>query len=192
MAMSLAGFVVLACCAQAPSDYFPSKEGMTWTYVWEDGKVDKVTCEGTQSLDELEYLVYAFDVQDGASQRKEWYYLGEWEGRDGVLYCGTDMDAEEPMDDCRDNPQLLLKTGTKKGDTWEHRDDDRVTKYEHQGEEEVTVPAGTYKAVKVRKSYTLAGDPCTTTTWYVKGVGLVKMEMDTGGAKSTMTLKEVK
>ncbi len=36
----VAAMLALAC--DDVSEYFPSKEGTKWTYVWEDGKLDKI------------------------------------------------------------------------------------------------------------------------------------------------------
>lgn len=190
--MTIALAAAFACLCQEEAEYFPAKKGTAWTYVWEDGKVDKVVSRGTVKKGGWEYAVFDFDVQNGASKRNEWYYIGEWEGFKGVMYCGQSLDADEPEHDCDTNPILLIKFGAKKGDSWKREEEGRVTTFEHLGEEEVAVPAGKYKAIGIRRSYVLAGEKCATTDWYAKGVGLVKKEDTTGTLKSTMQLKEVK
>jgi hypothetical protein len=182
--------MIFALCAalQDVSEYCPTRQGMTWTYVWEDGKIDKVVSEGMKEVGEWEYLCLAFDVQNGASQRKEYFWFDEG----SVTYVGTDLEADEPAHDVQENPRYILKAGAKKGDTWEWVDGEHVTKFEHLGEEEVTVPAGKYRALKVQYRYTLVGEACVVTEWYAKGVGLVKKVDVTGTAKSEMVLKEVK
>lgn len=66
------------------------------------------------------------------------------------------------------------------------------------GEEEITVPAGTFKAWKVKTKTDDSGKTkATIYTWFVKGVGPVKIELDstmnsTAGSlkiKSRMELK---
>jgi len=65
------------------------------------------------------------------------------------------------------------------------------------GFEKVTVSGKTYDALKLREDATLSGDKpekWKTTTWFAKGVGFVKLEIDRTlkgqpSVKSTMTLK---
>ncbi len=66
-------------------------------------------------------------------------------------------------------------------------------------EESVTVPAGTYKALKIDQTITInqtvGGRPVNTTThntaWYVKGVGLVKTQNGTGTSSYTMEAQTI-
>lgn len=190
--MELALAAALACLAQ-DADYFPTKKGMTWTYVWDDKKIDKVTCTGTKKRGDFEYHVFHYDVQNGSAQRNEWFFVGKWEGRHGAMYCGIDLDAEEPPHDVDENPIVVLSfDAKKKGDTWKREDDGKTMTWVHEGEEEVSVPAGKYRCVRIRRDYELAGEKSSITSWYAKGVGLVKSEELIGKLKSTMELKEVK
>ena len=75
------------------------------------------------------------------------------------------------------------------------------------GEESVTVPAGTYDALKVEVTRTTAakfsGTPAgvklpemppstaTSTEWWVKGIGMVKMVTKSEGTTSTVEAKSV-
>jgi hypothetical protein len=64
-------------------------------------------------------------------------------------------------------------------------------------EEDVTVPAGTYHALKVKMEITintqLTPTPITTTTetWFVKGIGMVKSMSSSNGIQSTTEATEV-
>ncbi len=169
-------------------DFFPLKEGTKWTYVWEDKKEDVVVVEGKKTIDDVEYTVLKFDVQDNASTRREYYAATD----DGIFCYGCNLENEDEADDSRESPFPIVKLGAKKGDMWEHKDGDRVTKYEHMGEDEVAVPAGKYKAIKIVHTGDIAGTKNVTTEWFAKGVGIVKKVSDTGGSVSTMELKSVK
>lgn len=70
------------------------------------------------------------------------------------------------------------------------------------GEESVTVPAGTYTAMKVELKRTTTSEisgssvkippsTATSTEWWVKGIGMVKTVTKDGGATSTVEAKSV-
>lgn len=66
------------------------------------------------------------------------------------------------------------------------------------GEEQVTVPAGTFTAKKVQQDIQISGEvtgastiTTHTTSWFVKDVGLVKSETNTNGAISGMQAVEI-
>ena len=49
------------------------------------------------------------------------------------------------------------------------------------GYENVTVPSGTFNALKIEQSTSMGGpEPMIQTLWYVQDVGMVKSEMDIG------------
>ena len=54
----------------------------------------------------------------------------------------------------------------------------------------MSVPAGTFQAMKVTTSVVQGGAPVMKTYWYAPGVGLVKSMTDTGSVKSTTELLE--
>jgi hypothetical protein len=56
------------------------------------------------------------------------------------------------------------------------------------GAEEVVVPAGRFKAVKVVTNMTQGGTRVTKTYWYANWIGLVKAMTDTGSVQSTTEL----
>jgi hypothetical protein len=80
-------------------------------------------------------------------------------------------------------PIQLLKTPPKVGTKWES---DAGGRYEVTKEEDVEVPAGKYKAVRVEQ---VNGDQ-TTTLWFAPTVGLIKMT--TAGSELVTLLKEFK
>ena len=49
------------------------------------------------------------------------------------------------------------------------------------GYENVSVPAGTFNALKIEQSSDMGGpEPMVQTLWYVQDVGMIKSEMDIG------------
>jgi len=80
-------------------------------------------------------------------------------------------------------PIQLLKTPPKVGTKWEL---DGGARYEVTKEEDVEVPAGKFKAVRVEQ----VNGGTTTTLWFAPTVGLVKMAV--GGSAQVTVLKEFK
>ena len=73
---------------------------------------------------------------------------------EGVLYCGYREIDEYQVWETPASPTLELKFGVKKGDSWTSKRFDNEVSYEHAGEVEVEVPAGTYKAIKIVQTCT--------------------------------------
>jgi hypothetical protein len=71
-------------------------------------------------------------------------------------------------------PLPFLKLPCRLGDVWEiPQDEARMTLRER---EQLTVPAGTFEALRVKCEYTgPGGDRCWSHHWYVDGVGEVKL-----------------
>jgi hypothetical protein len=89
-----------------------------------------------------------------------------------------------------DPPPCQLKLPSKPGDTWEcpAKPARLKGKYTFKGEEEVEVPAGKFKALRVDAVVARDG-PRPTTCWYAAGVGQVKVVMVSGGAEHVEVLK---
>jgi hypothetical protein len=92
-------------------------------------------------------------------------------------------------------PMPLLKLPGKPGDTWTWEPDPagaapRKTTYTLGKEEEVEVPAGKFKALRVESELDLGGNVIKGTLWYAPGVGLVKSVTSSGGGTGrTQVLK---
>ena len=91
-------------------------------------------------------------------------------------------------------PQPLFKSGGKVGDTWESEltipgSTSIKFKYKLGAEEEVEVPAGKFKAVRVEAESEQGGATRQTTAWYAPVVGLIKTEVELGGRKMVQELK---
>jgi hypothetical protein len=91
-------------------------------------------------------------------------------------------------------PVRFLKAPVAKGDTWniESKIAGMTLKVEYTAdEEEVTVPAGKYKAVLTKTSeFDAGGQKAKATVWYGKGVGMVKTDLDIGGMKVQLELSK--
>jgi hypothetical protein len=90
-----------------------------------------------------------------------------------------------------DRPVCWLKLPHKDGNTWEAEvqvkpkdanvEFDELWKFQAYGPEEVQVPAGTFKAIRVH-SYRVQFPTSERTIWYAPGVGMVKQEDSSGPA----------
>lgn len=93
-----------------------------------------------------------------------------------------------------DPPLCMLKYPIKEGETWRTK-----TKVGPQvlpiecivGKwEQVEVPAGKFKAIKVNITTEEAGQPIVTDYWFAAGVGVVKQTADFGGLKIVTRLEK--
>jgi hypothetical protein len=89
-----------------------------------------------------------------------------------------------------------LKLPVKVGESWTKDADPKQqlpsqSSYKVVKVEDVEVPAGTFKALRVETTLTRDDFPINSVWWYAPGVGLVKMESRLGGSVRTRTLKSV-
>jgi hypothetical protein len=90
-----------------------------------------------------------------------------------------------------DPPTPLLKLPAKAGDTWEVKSTENklgsVTGHTSKviGEEDVQVPAGKFKTIRVDSIYSLSGEQSIVSQWFAPDVGLVKM-VNGGGSRTTV------
>lgn len=89
---------------------------------------------------------------------------------------------------------LILKFGIKKETEWATKCQVREHKvdfvFKLDGLEEIEVPAGKYKAVKVIGSGTIAGTETQTEFYFAEGVGIVRLTYSIGGQRSILNLKK--
>jgi len=161
---------------QEDRDLFPTQEGCSWLYNL-DGEDVTVTIVGKEKVGDQECTVFRKESEKGAA--KELFAVTE---KGVFFYPGGDR--------FKDNPVPRLKFGTKKGDTWEWKAEDQEGKYEHQGEEEIEVPAGKFKGIKIHVTAEGGGQRYEVTRWYAAGIGVVKEETTRGGKTSTLELKK--
>ena len=89
---------------------------------------------------------------------------------------------------------LILKFGIKKETEWatkcqvgEHKVD---FLFKLDGLEDLEVPAGKYKAVKVTGSGTIAGTETQTEFHFAEGIGIVRLTYSIGGQRTILNLKK--
>jgi hypothetical protein len=91
-------------------------------------------------------------------------------------------------------PICVLKYPFKKDETWEVETTlgaEKMTVKVKAGEsEDVTVPAGKYKAIKADMDRTVAGMQASATTWFAPDVGVIKQTMAAGGSTATLELEK--
>lgn len=174
-AVSLAAFLL-----QDPAPFLRLKEGAVWTYVTGD-KEGKVKVTGREKIGDVETFVLATEL-GGTSVDKEFIVVDA---------AGIKMLRQSSGSNVTDyaQPFVRLKLPPAKGDTWEWKGDIGKEKasvvYTNEGEEEITVPAGKYKAWKVSAAIEIGGVKHTGANWFAPGVGLVRQrsEFESGGKK---------
>jgi len=96
-----------------------------------------------------------------------------------VSETGLALLANDPKD--LQTPPVLLKLPSEAGDMWKSKPENAglgtITGCSSTfvGIEEVKVPAGQYKAIRVDSVISLSGEQFKASHWYAPGVGLVKM-----------------
>jgi hypothetical protein len=92
-------------------------------------------------------------------------------------------------------PYRLLKLPMKEGETWEELAPalagtaNPKMKYTTGKEEEVEVPAGKFRAIRVESESVINGAVIRTTQWHVVGLGIVKVLTKDNGGERLQVLK---
>jgi hypothetical protein len=143
------------------AEYFPLERGMSWTYQTSTGRAYVKRVVGSDGP--------CLIVQHGDTER-HWI---------GVTDDGVRVHRSKGVR--FDRPLLLFKFPLKAGDAWtgEAREGESTIAYKFTtaGEEDVEVPAGKYRAVRI--DWEMGAS--TGTTWLARGVGSVK-ERYAGGS----------
>ncbi len=177
----LLAFVPAALATAAPvpkavkkkGDYFPTAVGTKWEYVQEGTDTLDHTREVTESDEKGEVRTATFKWTSHANA----YTKGSRYRIDagGVWRLGWD-------DHTFDEPNLMVMAGAKAGESW----DAGITRKkppefvnELGAEEEITTPAGKFRAVSVTVTQATGG---VDTYWYAPDVGMVRWKFGTGKA----------
>ncbi|HJZ94847.1 MAG TPA: hypothetical protein VKE40_28530 [Gemmataceae bacterium] len=147
--------------------YIPAKPGARWEFQTPRASIVEV--------------IKSVDKKDGATIIS----IGTDDGEGKIVVTerleitGKGIFRIESRGDKLDPPLCLLKLPHSDGQTWESADASGDCKGKHKafGPEEVVVPAGKYKAIRVESEYTfsfLSGKPTLSVHWYAPGVGLIK------------------
>lgn len=147
------------------SDYFPMSEGHAWSYK------QKVTLKGKTT--ERTHAVFASGRTNDGFVVEGWGGAGQaviQVGEDGVRIFEMDSEAQK-------SPVLFLKFPFKVGEKWDAAlkiaGVERTLSLEIAAEEEVSVPAGKFKAFKVKVTCKDLPD-FVAEMWYARDFGEVK------------------
>jgi hypothetical protein len=169
----------------AKADYMPLKVGNKWTYKLDFGgqmvsvnqKVTKVEKkDGTDvATVESEFMGQTMNEQTSSSDK-------------GIFRYSFQGMAVDP-------PIQALKLPYKKGDAWEAKfkiqGQEQSAKMKSEGEEDVTVPAGKYKALVVSMEMDIMGQQVSAKSWFAADVGIVKQTFSFGGLNGSSELEKV-
>lgn len=163
-------------------DFFPLRVGDSWTYrnSEQGGYTFKVLDEEPQNGAPSRFAV---EVSSGVIIINTFSKADGW-----VLLHGERYPEHEGLEAKYDPPKQVLPNPLTVGQKWDWtgKDPTQVERNEKNtvtGIEEVTVPAGKFKAMKV-VTVTVGGTiPMTKTYWYADGVGLVKTTTEGGQIK---------
>jgi hypothetical protein len=175
MAGRFAALVVMVLAASAvatpvPKEpeivlYFATTPGAKWVYERAGGVEEVVT------ITQVEKVKGELVVSRAAAGGNESAYLNVFVSAEGLRQRkSTDEDAD---------PIWLLKTRVRSGDSWDVGDGKRTVN----GPEEIEVPAGKFKALKV----TWETDAGKFTSWYAPNVGELKRVVKRGDEKEVTT-----
>lgn len=183
----------LGAAAQKPkpaaADYFPLRVGDSWTYRGVDGDTEysiKVISEEKQADGTLRYLV---EKLAGAKIQTLFSKTSDW-----VLMHSERYPDHEGLRAKYEPARQYLQNPLVAGSKWEWNGKDYTQTEVREsnkvvGFENITVPAGKFRAMKVVSEITGAGR-MTKTYWYADGVGLVKTTTDGGQIKYGSELKD--
>jgi len=160
--------------APAAADFFPLRVDYSWTYrnTSDDSQYTlKVLKEEKQGDDSIRYLV---EMLAGVQVHRFFSKPEGW-----VLLHFEQYPEHQGMEAKYEPPKKYLQNPLVPGFKWrwngkdytqqEFAEDNTVAEFE-----EVTVPAGKFRAMKLVSLVTGASSPMTRTYWYADGVGLIK------------------
>lgn len=177
------GFIV--CCvlllasaaACADDSYLPAGKDFTWTYdLTMNTQVGGISvpvkgsatcvCSGPEKIGDFEFWVYSWAEERRNHPKTE---VKVW------ARCSPELVAvlKATGEDFHILPMELKKTEKKEVKVL-LGDGDAVVASTVVGEEEIETPAGKFKCVKVTAETSMRAIKASTTTWYAKGVGVVK------------------
>jgi hypothetical protein len=165
------------------SPYYPLKIGTQWVYQVGTAQVTMKVTKHEKVGDVMCGLVES--SVDGKLVASEHISAGDT----GVFrHTFNGQKASEPL--------CILKLPVKKDQTWGFDAkiaNETVKGTFKSGDEEIKVPAGTYKAITAATTECeLNGNKADFKYWFVPGVGVVKQSMNLGGRELVSELKEFK
>jgi hypothetical protein len=163
--------------------YFPTRVGAEWVYD-DDGYKYKFTVTKVEKKDSATLVTVEVYQSDGKTTQHSYTVEVSKTGIRETLNFNRKVEPPTP----------LLKLPCAKGDKWESPfslDGEKRADYAMTvgGVEEVKVPAGTFKAIRVDK-VSIGVDKKTTqtiTTWYAPGVGPVRIAYRSGSTRDLIS-----
>jgi hypothetical protein len=184
LTISLLTISAAAQKSEAPvPDYFPLRVGDSWTYrsAGSDTQYSvTVLGEEKQADGTIRYLV---EKLAGAKVHTLFSKASGW-----VLMHSERYPEHEGLEAKYEPARQYLKNPLRAGAQWGWKGEDYTKKELEEvnqvvGPEDVTVPAGKFRAMKVVSKVAGATAPLTRTSWYADGVGLVKSMTEAGQIK---------
>jgi len=162
--LSVAALLAVSTVAPDPPPYFPTTAGARLVYKAADGSED------VRSISKVERKGHDVAVHETRVLNGRETPVGT------TVVSPTGLLRTSSGGHDLDPPLPLLKLPAKPGETWDWTNptDRGKHTFKIRGEEEVTVPAGKYKAVVVEQVQMRAGKPVRTVYWFAPDVGLVK------------------
>jgi hypothetical protein len=162
----------------AAADFFPLRVNDSWTYrnIGHEGQFTlKVLSEEKQKDGSVRYLM---EMLAGVKVQRHFSKPDGW-----VLLHFEQYPEHEGLEAKYEPPKQYLQNPLVPGFKWawngkdytqqEFAEENKVADFE-----EVTVPAGKFRAMKMVSYVTGAANPMTRTYWYAEGVGLIKTTTD--------------
>jgi hypothetical protein len=187
--LMIAAGTLLAEDKPGESPYYPLRTGTTWHYKVGDNKLVIRVAKQEKVGDVPCALLEA--SRDGKVVGSEHLAVTA----DGVYrHTITKAQGDKPATLTLKPPMLVLKLPPKKGDAWkvDSQVDGKVLRGGFKADEqEVKVPAGTYKAIRVTsQDLEVNGLKTVLTMYYAEGVGMVKQVIQEGENKVEIELEK--
>lgn len=164
-----------AAPASAGDSYFPLAAGATWTRWADDGAVITARVTGSRTVGRATCTVIETSTRRGNQERvvRVCYEVTS------AMVRAVETESEGRRT-ALNPPRTVLLLPPRAGRSWSWGPPGEgapaAIREEWLGEETIQVPAGTFKAWKVR-TITRQGDRSATLfTWYARGVGIVKID----------------
>lgn len=171
-------------------DYFPAPMGAEWHYdMTSDSGISMQIKHVVTAIKKMEKGGYEIEMTSHSPQESKSYYHKV----PGWVYIDKTVGASFTMDYVKDQNYLMNPLAIGKG--WNYKGTasgmNVTQEWKAVGTEEVTVPAGKYKTIKVESTSDMAGNTTKYTFWYADRVGAVKIVTVAGGITSTSVLTKV-
>lgn len=170
---------------QSGPDYYPLRAGTKWTY--------RVVLGGEAKGMVINQIAKIEKIDDQSLARQETVAQGNVAATEHLSSTAKGIFRHRYNGVEVVPPVCVLRYPVKQGDSWgsEAKVGDQTIKMTSRvGEEEVTVPAGKYKAITVQVDGDAAGTKIRTTYWFVANIGFVKQVADIAGNQIILEMEK--